>query len=99
MVRVELPPHLRQLAGISGHEVLLELASPVTLTAVLDALEGRHPALRGTVRDHYTQQRRPFLRFFGCEEDISLLALDAPLPEAVANGSEPLLIIAGIAGG
>jgi hypothetical protein len=98
-VRVELPPHLRQLAGIAGHEVVLELTAPVTLTAMLDALEARHPALRGTVRDHYTQQRRAFLRFFACEEDISLQPLDAPLPHAIAEGKEPLLIIAGIAGG
>jgi hypothetical protein len=98
-VRVELPPHLRQLAGIPGHELLLEIAAPVTLTAVLDALEARYPPLRGTIRDHYTQQRRPFLRFFACEEDISLQPLDAPLPAAVAEGKEPLLIIAGIAGG
>jgi hypothetical protein len=98
-VRVELPPHLRRLAGIAGHEVLLEIAAPVTITAVLDALDSRYPALRGTVRDHYTQQRRPFLRFFACGEDISLLALDTLLPEPIANGDEPLLVIAGIAGG
>jgi len=98
-IRVELPQHLRHLAAITGHEVLLELAPPVTLTAVLDALESRYPTLRGTIRDHYTQQRRPFLRFFACEEDISLQSLDAPLPPAVAEGQEPLLIIAGIAGG
>ena len=98
-VRVDLPPHLRQLAGIPGHEVLLEIAAPVTLTALLDALEAFYPALRGTVRDHHTQQRRPFLRFFACEEDISLQSLDAPLPAAIADGRDPLLIIAGIAGG
>ena len=98
-VRVDLPPHLRQLAGIAGHEVLLEIAAPVTLTALLDALEAFYPALRGTVRDHHTQQRRPFLRFFACEEDISLQSLDAPIPAAIADGRDPLLIIAGIAGG
>jgi hypothetical protein len=98
-VRVELPPHLRKLAGIAGHEVLLDVAAPVTLGAVIDVLETRHSALRGTIRDYTTQQRRAFLRFFACEEDISLQPLDAPLPEAVAKGSEPLLIIAGIAGG
>ena len=98
-VRVELPQHLRQLAQIAGRELAIELQGPATLGAVLDALEARFPALRGTIRDHHTQQRRPFLRFFACEEDISLLPLDAPLPEPVSNGSEPLLIIAGIAGG
>jgi hypothetical protein len=98
-VRVELPQHLRQLAGISGHEVALEIDAPVTLAAILGALESRYPALRGTVRDHYTQQRRAFLRFFACEEDISLQPLDALLPAEVCDGKEPLLIIAGIAGG
>jgi len=98
-VRVELPPHLRQLAGIPGHELLLEIAAPVTLTAVLDALEARYPPLRGTIRDHYTQQRRPFLRFFACEADISHESPDAPLPEAVASGSEIFLILGAIAGG
>ena len=98
-VRVELPQHLRKLAGIAGNEVVLDMTAPATLGAVLDALEAAYPALRGTIRDYTTQQRRAFLRFFACEEDISLLALDAPLPEVVANGSEPLLIIAGVAGG
>jgi hypothetical protein len=98
-IRVELPQHLRHLAAVTGHEVQLEIAAPVTLTALLDALESLYPALRGTIRDHYTQQRRPFLRFFACEEDISLQPLDALLPAAVAEGKEPLLIIAGIAGG
>jgi hypothetical protein len=99
LIRVELPQHLRRLANLTGHETQLDVAAPVTLSAVLDALEARHPALRGTIRDYTTQQRRAFLRFFACEEDISLLALDVPLPAPIANGSEPLLIIAGIAGG
>jgi hypothetical protein len=99
LIRVELPQHLRRLANLTGHETELDVSAPVTLSAVLDALEARYPALSGTIRDHTTQQRRAFLRFFACEEDISLLALDAPLPAPIANGSEPLLIIAGIAGG
>ena len=99
LIRVELPQHLRRLANLTGHETELDVSAPVTLSAVLDALEARHPALRGTIRDYTTQQRRAFLRFFACEEDVSLLALAAPLPAPIANGSEPLLIIAGIAGG
>jgi hypothetical protein len=98
-MRVELPPHLRQHARIPGHEVTLDVPSPVTLNAVLTALERTYPILRGTIRDHTTGRRRDFLRFFACQEDISLLAVDAPLPSAIAEGSEPLLIIAGIAGG
>ena len=98
-IRVELPQHLRRLANLTGHETQLDVSAPVTLSAVLDALEARYPALSGTIRDHTTQQRRAFLRFFACEEDISLQPLDAPLPSAVAKGKEPLLIIAGIAGG
>ena len=98
-VRVELPAPIRRLANIEGHEVVVMLTGPVTLQAVLDQLEAQFPALRGAIRDHYTQQRRPFLRFFACNEDISLLALNAPLPAAISSGQEPLLIIAGIAGG
>jgi len=96
---VRLPPHLRQLARIDAHELSLPLEAPITLARVLDALELQYPALRNTVRDPATGQRRPFLRFFACQEDISLLPLDALLPSRIADGSEPLLIIAGIAGG
>src|ERR1035438_662072 len=98
MIRVELPQHLRTLANLSG-EVKLEVAAPVTQRAVLDALEARYPMLEGTIRDHVTQQRRPFLRFFACEEDLSHESPVAPLPDAVASGTEPLLIIGAIAGG
>jgi molybdopterin synthase sulfur carrier subunit len=98
VIRVILPQHLRTLAH-TGSEVTLEVASPVTLRAVLDALEARYPMLRGTIRDHVTQQRRPFLRFFACEEDLSHESPDAALPDAVASGKEPLLIIGAIAGG
>jgi hypothetical protein len=98
MVRVILPQHLRTLAH-AGSEVTLEVEGPVTQRSVLDALEARYPMLRGTIRDHGTQQRRPFLRFFACEEDLSHEPPDTPLPEAVASGKEPLLIIGAIAGG
>ena len=98
MIRVVLPFHLRNLARVDG-EVKLEVAEPVTVRAVLDALEARFPTLRGTIRDHVTLERRPFLRFFACEEDLSHESPDAPLPEAVASGAEPLLIIGAIAGG
>ena len=98
MIRVVLPPHLRGLARISG-EIKLEVDGRVTQRAVLDALEANYPMLRGTIRDHVTQQRRPFLRFFACEEDLSLESPDAPLPEAVVSGKEPLLIVGAIAGG
>jgi sulfur-carrier protein len=98
MIRVELPQHLRTLAKV-GREVQLEVAGAVTLRAVLDALESRYPMLRGTIRYHETQQRRPFLRFFACEEDLSHEPPDKPLPAAVASGKEPLLIIGAIAGG
>ncbi|HZU25546.1 MAG TPA: MoaD/ThiS family protein [Bryobacteraceae bacterium] len=98
MIRVVLPAHLRTLAKIQG-EVLLEVAPPVTLRSVLDALEARYPTLSGTIRDHVTQQRRPFVRFFACEQDLSHDSPDSPLPEAVAAGSEPLLIVGAIAGG
>jgi molybdopterin synthase sulfur carrier subunit len=97
-VRVVLPYHLRTLAGVEG-EAALAVARPVTVRAVLDALETRYPMLRGTIRAYDTGQRRPFLRFFACEEDWSLEPLDAELPEAVAAGREPLLILGAIAGG
>ena len=97
-VRVEIPYHLRNLAHVEG-PVTLEVAEPVTLRSVLDALEARYPMLAGTIRDHDTLRRRPFLRFFACEEDLSHQSPDAPLPESVANGREPLLIIGAIAGG
>lgn len=98
MIRVILPPHLRGLAHING-EVKLEVAGAATQRSVVDALEASYPMLRGTIRDHVTQQRRPFLRIFACEEDLSHEPPDAPLPEAVASGKEPLLIIGAIAGG
>lgn len=98
MIRVILPPHLRGLAHIAG-EVDLAIAGQVTQRSVLDALEARYPMLSGTIRDHVTQQRRPFLRFFACGEDLSHEQPDAPLPEAIATGAEPLLILGAIAGG
>src|SRR6266851_5209095 len=98
MIRVIIPHHLRTLAKV-GAEVQLEVAAPVTQRSVLDALEARYPMLRGTIRDHGTQQRRPFLRFFACEEDLSHESPDAPLPDAVASGKEPLVILGAIAGG
>ncbi len=98
MIRVVLPAHLRTLAKV-GFEVELEVAPPVTLKTVLDALEARYPMLQGTIRDHVTLQRRPFLRFFACEEDLSHEAGDAQLPDPVVSGKEPLMIIGAIAGG
>jgi sulfur-carrier protein len=98
MIRVVLPQHLRGLAHVTG-EVQVEIAGPVTQRSVVDAIETSYPMLRGTIRDHVTQQRRPFLRFFACEEDLSHESIDAPLPEAVVSGREPLLIIGAIAGG
>jgi molybdopterin converting factor small subunit len=98
MIRVRLPTHLRTLAGVGG-EVTLEVEGTVTQGAVLDALEARYPALRGTIRDHVTRKRRPFVRFFACEEDLSHEPPDAPLPQAVADGKEPLVILGAIAGG
>ena len=97
-IRVQLPYHLRQLAKLEG-EIQVEIEGPVTQGTVLDAIETRYPMLRGTIRDHATQQRRAFLRFFACEQDISHEGPGAPLPEAVVNGQEPLLIIGAIAGG
>ncbi|HET8549003.1 MAG TPA: MoaD/ThiS family protein [Bryobacteraceae bacterium] len=98
MIRVVLPAHLRTLAKVDG-EVQLEVAEPVTQRSVLDALEARYPALRGTIRDHVSQRRRPFVRFFACEQDLSHESPDAPLPEAVGTGAEPFLVIGAIAGG
>ena len=98
MIRVELPSHLRTLAHIAG-EVRLEVEGPATQRSVLNALEARYPMLQGTIRDHVTQQRRPFVRFFASAEDLSHESPDAPLPEAVASGAEPLLIVGAIAGG
>jgi len=98
MIRVTLPPHLRKLAQVDG-EVQLEVGGPVTQRAVLDALEARYPALRGTIRDHVTQRRRAFVRFFACGEDLSHEPPEAPLPDAVAAGAEPFMIVGAIAGG
>jgi len=98
MIRVIIPGHLQDLAQTHG-EILLEVENPPTQRSVLNALEARYPMLEGTIRDHVTQQRRPFLRFFACEQDISHELPDAPLPEAVATGAEPLLILGAIAGG
>lgn len=98
MIRVILPPHLRTLAHVDG-EVSLNVEGEVTLRSVLDALESRYPVLCGTIRDHTTRERRPFLRFFACEEDLSHERPDAALPDAVASGKEPFLIIGAIAGG
>jgi sulfur-carrier protein len=98
MIRVILPAHLRTLARVDG-EVTLEVEGEVTQRSVLDALEGRYPVLRGTIRDHVTQQRRPFLRFFACDEDLSHESPDAPLPDAVRSGEEPFLVVGAIAGG
>jgi molybdopterin synthase sulfur carrier subunit len=98
MIRVILPAHLRNLAKVSG-EVQLEVEGSVTQRSVLDALEGRYPMLRGTIRDRVTGQRRPFVRFFACSEDLSHESPDALLPEAVASGAEPFLLVGAIAGG
>jgi sulfur-carrier protein len=98
MVRVILPVHLRTLARVDS-EVTLDVQGEVTQRSVLDALESLYPVLRGTIRDHVTRQRRPFLRFFACEQDLSLESPDAPLPDAVASGAEPFLVVGAIAGG
>jgi sulfur-carrier protein len=98
MIRVALPPHLRALARVTG-EVELEVPAEVTQRAVLDALEARYPMLAGTIRDHVTYQRRPFLRFFACGRDLSHAPPDAPLPEAVVSGVEPYCVVGAIAGG
>ena len=98
MIRVVLPPHLRTLARVAG-EVELDVAGQTTQRSVLDALEARYPVLRGAIRDHVTHKRRPFVRFFACERDLSHEPPDAPLPEAVASGAEPLLVVGAMAGG
>lgn len=98
-IRVELPFHLRRLAQVDGHEVQVGVAGAITQRSVLDALEARYPTLRGTIRDYGTLKRRPFLRFFACGEDLSHESPDAPLPEAIASGREPYLVIGAIAGG
>jgi molybdopterin synthase sulfur carrier subunit len=98
MIRVGLPYHLRTLANVDD-EVTLDVRGQVTLSAVLDALEERYPMLRGTIRDHQTGKRRPFLRFFACGEDLSHESPDSPLPDAVATGAEPLVVLGAIAGG
>jgi hypothetical protein len=98
VIRVTLPAHLRNLARVRG-PVELEVAEPVTQRAVLDALEVRYPMLRGTIRDHATKERRPFVRFFACREDLSHESPDDPLPDAVANGKEPFVILGALAGG
>ncbi len=98
MIRVVLPPHLRTLARVDG-ELELEVQTPVSQRLVLDAVEARYPMLRGTIRDHVTKLRRPMVRFFACGEDLSHEPPDAPLPDAIASGAEPFLIIGAIAGG
>src|SRR5438876_9349828 len=98
MIRVVLPQHLRTLAHV-GSEVQVTISGPVTLRSILDTIEAEYPMLKGTIRDHATQERRPFLRFFACGEDLSLELPDVPLPDAVASGVEPFLIIGAIAGG
>lgn len=97
-MRVVIPFHLRNLARIDG-EVQLDVSAPITVRAVLDALEAKYPVLRGTIRDHGTLKRRPFIRFFACKEDLSLESPDTPLPAAIVNGEEPFLIIGAMAGG
>ena len=99
MIRVVLPPHLRTLAQVTDDEVRLDVEAPVTQRSVLTALERAYPVLRGTIRDYTTQVRRPFVRFFACEEDLSNAPPDAPLPDAVASGAEPFLIVGALAGG
>lgn len=97
-IRIELPQHLRTLAGLQGHELSLSVPVP-TLRGTIDAIEAAYPMLRGTIRDQFTGQRRPFLRFFACEEDLSQLPLVTPLPRKVCSGQEPLIILGAIAGG
>ena len=98
MIRVALPYHLRNLAHV-GKEVEIEVAGPVTLGAVLDAVEDQYPVLRGTIRDHVTQQRRPFIRFFACGQDLSLQSADTLLPDAIITGAEPFRVVVAMAGG
>ncbi|MDQ6741798.1 MAG: MoaD/ThiS family protein [Candidatus Dormibacteraeota bacterium] len=98
MIRVVLPTHLRTLAGVDG-ELELDVEGPVTQRSVLDAVEARYPMLRGTIRDHVTQNRRPFVRFFACQEDLSHESLDTPLPQPVVTGAEPFIVVGAMAGG
>ena len=98
MVRVELPFHLRKLADV-GNEVTVDISGAVTPRAIIDAIEARYPMLRGTIRDYATSQRKPFLRFFACEEDLSFAPIDAPLPDAIASGAEPFMIVGALSGG
>ena len=99
MIRVVLPAHLRTLAQLDRGEVELDVQGPITQRSILDALEARYPMLQGTIRDHVTQQRRAFVRFFACAQDLSLESPDAPVPDAVASGAEPFLVVGAIAGG
>ena len=99
MIRVVLPFHLRNLARVTDSEVTLEVASPITIRAVLDALEAKDPTVRGTIRDHGTLKRRPFIRFFACKEDLSLEPPETLLPEEIVSGSEPYLVVGATAGG
>jgi len=99
MIRVVLPTHLRDLAQLDEREVRLAVTGPATQESVLDALEARHPTLRGTIRDHDTKRRRAFVRFFACQEDLSHERMDAPLPEPVVSGAEPFLVVGAMAGG
>ena len=98
-IRVELPAHLRTLARVSGHEVQVAVEGTPTVRSVLDALEAEYPMLEGTIRDHVTKERRAFLRFFACQQDLSLDSVDAPLPDAVTRGAEPLIVLGAVAGG
>jgi molybdopterin synthase sulfur carrier subunit len=98
MIRVGLPPHLQTLARVDG-EVVLEVREPVTQRSIVDAIEARYPMLSGTIRDYATQQRRPYVRFFACRQDLSHDPPDAPLPDAVTSGAEPFLVVGAIAGG
>ncbi len=98
MIRVVIPGHLRSLAGVDG-EIAVDVSSPVTIESVVDAIEHRYPMLRGTIRHHVTKVRRPFIRFFACEEDLSLQPTDRPLPDPIVSGAEPFLVVGAIAGG
>jgi sulfur-carrier protein len=98
-IRVELPQHLRTLAHVSGHEIEVQVEDPVTQRSVLDAVEERYPMLKGAIRDHVTKQRRAFLRFFACQEDLTHEPPDAALPEAVVSGKEPFIVLGAISGG
>jgi len=99
MIRVQLPFHLRNLARVEGSEVQVEVAPPVTIRSVVDAIEEKYPVLRGTIRDHDTLKRRPFIRFFACKEDLSLESPETKLPDEVVNGTEPFLVVGAMAGG